>query len=256
MFRPRIIPVVLIDEHGQAVKSIKFRKRNYLGDPVNMVNIFNEFRIDELVLLDISASNRNRLISLDLLADIATEAKMPFSVGGGISSLNDIREILSTGAEKVVIGTAALERPEFVREAASQFGSSSIVVCIDVKKSILGSRLVRTRAGQRKIGLNPLEAASLMEEMGAGEIIIQSMDHDGVMGGYDLILTEAIADAVGVPVIALGGAGKLEHMKDAYASTNVSALASGSLFCFQNSERGVLVNYPNKAILNTFRNLR
>jgi cyclase len=256
MFRPRIIPVMLIDESGNAVKSINFRKKIYLGDPVNAVSIFNTFRVDELVLLDIAATQSNRLISMKLLADIAAEAKMPFSVGGGVSSLKDVQQILSAGAEKVVISTAGIESPEFIREAAARFGSSTIVVCIDVKRDLFGRNVVRTRSGYSKHKINPLETAILMEKMGAGEIIIQSIDCDGAMNGYDIDLIGSIASMVSLPVIALGGAGDINHMKDAYARTNVSALASGSLFSFKNSERGVLINYPNKQILNSFRNIR
>jgi cyclase len=256
MFRPRIIPVILINNDGHAVKSINFRKKIDLGDPVNMVSIFNSFRVDELVLLDIDATIRGRLISLELLANIASEAKMPFSVGGGVTSLDDIRNILSMGAEKVVISSAGLTRPEFVREAAERFGSSSIMVCIDVQKNLFGGQNVRTRSGSMKLNLQPLEAALQMEKMGAGEIIIQSIDRDGTMNGYDLETLKAVACAVSVPVIALGGAGRLEDMKEAYAVTHASALASGSLFCFQDRQRGVLVNYPDKEALRSFREVR
>jgi cyclase len=256
MFRPRIIPVILIDENGNAVKSIRFQRKIDLGDPVNAVSIFNAFRVDELVLLDIAATKYSRLISLDLMADIASEAKMPFSVGGGVSTLDDIRQILSNGAEKVVISSAGLERPEFVREATERFGSSSIVVCIDVKTNFLGRQTVRTRSNGRKLDMSPLDAALMMERMGVGELIVQSIDQDGAMNGYDLSLTNAISSAVGVPVIALGGAGLFAHMKEAYANTNASAFASGSLFCFQNRERGVLINYPSKATLGSFREIR
>ena len=256
MFRPRIIPVILIDENGHSVKSIKFRKKIDLGDPVNMVSIFNSFRVDELVLLDIAATKNKRLISIDLMADIASEAKMPFAVGGGISTLDDIRKILSTGAEKVVISTAGLERPEFIREAADKFGSSSIMVCIDVQKNLFGKETVRTRAGTNRVSMSPQEAALQMEKMGAGEIIIQSIDQDGAMNGYNLALTNSIASTVGVPVIAVGGAGCLDDMKEAYAKTHASAFASGSLFCFQDLNRGVLINYPTKTQLDSFRNIR
>ena len=256
MFRPRIIPVILIDENGHSVKSIKFRKKIDLGDPVNMVSIFNSFRVDELILLDIAATKNKRLISLDLMADIASEAKMPFAVGGGISTLDDIRKILSTGAEKVVISTAGLERPEFIREATERFGSSSIVVCIDVQKNFFGIEAVRTRAGTNKLNISAQKAALQMEKMGAGEIIIQSINSDGTMNGYNLALTNSIASTVGVPVIALGGAGCLDDMKEAYAKTQASAFASGSLFCFQDSNRGVLINYPSKTQLGSFRNIR
>lgn len=256
MFRPRIIPVLLIDSRGHAVKSIKFKKRVDLGDPVNTVSIFNALRVDELVLLDIDATNSRRLISLDLLAAIATEARMPFSVGGGVTCLEDIRKILTIGAEKVVISTAAIERLEFVGEAADQFGSSSVIVCLDVKSNFFGKKEIYINSGKRNTKLSPLAAALLMEKMGAGEILIQSIDNDGKMDGYDFALVAEISSSVGIPVIALGGAGNLNHMIDLYSSTYVSALAAGSLFVFQNNERGVLVNYPQLQDLNCFRGLR
>jgi cyclase len=256
MFRPRIIPVVLIDGRGHAIKTLKFKKRIDLGDPINTVSIFNAFKVDELVLLDIDAPNSRRCISLDLLADIASEARMPFSVGGGITSLDDIRSILSIGAEKVVISSAAIDRPEFIREAAEKFGSSSIIVCIDVKRSFFGNKEVYINSGKRNTKLNPLATALLMEKMGAGEILLQSIDHDGQMNGYDIQLISEVSSAVGIPVIALGGAKDLQSMMELYRSTYVSALAAGSLFVFQNSERGVLVNYPTKQDLNCFRDLR
>jgi imidazole glycerol-phosphate synthase subunit HisF len=256
MFRPRVIPVLSIGGDGHAVKTIKFKKRIDLGDPVNSVSLFNSFRVDELVLLDIDATKENRTISFDLLADIASEAKMPFSVGGGVRSLADIRKILSSGAEKVVISSAAAARPEFVREAAEKFASSSIVVCIDVKKTLFGKEAVWAESGKKKLDSSPREFALLMEKMGAGEIIIQSIDHDGAMTGYDDALIKDISAAVSVPVIALGGAGRLDHMTQLYASSSVSALAAGSLFCFQNADRGVLINYPSKEQLRRFMRLR
>ena len=202
------------------------------------------------MLLDTQATKDSRLISLDLLNDIASEAKMPFAVGGGINSLKDIRSILSMGAEKVVISSEALVNPGFLREAADQFGSSSIMVCMDVKTSILGKKQVQISSNGTKLSLLPMEAAKLVEENGAGELILQSVDRDGVMEGYDEVLINEISDALSIPVIALGGAGTLQHMKDLYKSSNVSALASGSTFVFQDKERGVLVNYPSTEELN------
>lgn len=256
MFRPRVIPVVLIEGDGHAVKTVRFKRRIDLGDPVNTVSLFNAFRVDELVLLDIDATRSRRMISLPLLADIASEAKMPFSVGGGIRTLEDIRRVLSLGAEKVVLSSIAAERPEFVREAAAQFGSSSIVVCMDVKKTLLGKRVVSPTSRKRPVRESPREFAMLMEEMGAGEVIAQSVDNDGAMNGYDRALLAEISSCLSVPVIALGGAGDLDHLLDLYRSTHVSALAAGSLFVFQNSDRGVLINYPSNAQLRRFVNLR
>lgn len=256
MYRPRVIPVVLIEASGHAVKTQKFKRRIDLGDPVNTVSLFNSFRVDELVLLDVDATRSRRMISLSLLADIASEAKMPFSVGGGIRSLEDIRKVLSIGAEKIVLSSIAAERPQFVREAADKFGSSSIVVCMDVKRSFFGKLGVYAESGRRALPMAPREFALLMEKMGAGELIVQSIDHDGVMKGYDTALLSEISDALSVPVIALGGAGRLDHLLDVYAATQVSALAAGSLFVFQDAERGVLINYPSKDQLRRFVRLR
>ncbi|MBX3205826.1 MAG: imidazole glycerol phosphate synthase subunit HisF [Labilithrix sp.] len=255
MYRPRIIAVVLVDG-THAVKTVRFKRRIDLGDPVNTVSLFNAFRVDELVLLDIDATKSRRTIAFSLLADIASEAKMPFSVGGGIRTLEDIREVLSLGAEKVVLSTVAAQRPEFVREAAARFGSSSIIVCMDVKRSFFGSVGVWLASERRQLRRSPLEFARLMEEMGAGELIVQSVDNDGMMTGYDQPLLSEVSATLNIPVIALGGAGRLEHCLDVYAATHVSALASGSLFVFQNSERGVLINYPSREQLRRFVNVR
>lgn len=256
MYRPRVIPVILLDEHGHAVKTQHFGKRVDLGDPVNAVSLFNAFRVDELVLLDIDAAPQRRTTPANLLADIASEAKMPFSVGGGIRTLDDIRRMLALGAEKVILSSAAIERPDFVREAATNFGSSSIMVCIDAKKRFLGKKSLFNASKRRHESWTPLDFARLMEEKGVGELIVQSVDKDGAMGGYDTELIEEISAQVSVPVVALGGAGKFEHLVQLYAQTTVSALAAGSLFVFQDENRGVLINYPNAENLKRFRGIR
>lgn len=255
MYRPRLIPVLLIDG-THAVKTVRFKRRIDLGDPVNTVSLFNAFRVDELVLLDIDASRSGRTISPSLLADIASEAKMPFSVGGGIRTLEDIRRVLSAGAEKVVVSSIAAQRPEFVREAADRFGSSSIIVCMDVRTTLFGKAVVCIESGKRKLPTAPRDFARRMEEMGAGELIVQSIDNDGMMTGYDKPLLADISASLSIPVIALGGAGRLDHCLEAYGSTHVSALAAGSLFVFQNADRGVLINYPTRDQLRRFVNVR
>ena len=256
MFRPRIIPVILIGEHGHAVKSIKFKKKIDLGDPINAVSIFNSFEVDELVLLDINATPEQRKISIDFLKDIAIEARMPFSVGGGISTLDDIRNILQTGAEKVIIGTQALKNPLFIKDASERFGSSSIIVCIDIKKDFFGREFAYVNAGKINTKLSSIEASSLMEEMGAGEIIIQSIDQDGMMKGFDTSLLQQTADNVSVPTIGLGGGGTLEDMLEVYKCSNISAIACGSSFVFQDRNRGVLIIYPAKEDLRLFQGIK
>lgn len=255
MYRPRLIPVLLIDGL-QAVKTIRFDKRINLGDPVNAVSIFNSFRVDELVVLDIGASKAGRVPNLGLLRDIASEARMPFSVGGGIVDCTQVGEILALGAEKVVISTAAIRDPAFVRDAVGAFGSSSISACIDVGRDWLKRSVVRTRSGTDKVGGSPLEVAMQLQDLGVGEIILQSIERDGMRAGYDLALVAQLSEAIEVPIVALGGAGNLQHMRDAYGATHVNALASGSFFCFKGAGHGVLISYPGTADLDTFRNLR
>ena len=245
MFRPRIIPVLLLNDN-HLVKSKRFKDYRYIGDPINAVRIFNELVADELVILDIAATKNNRVISLDLVKDIGEEANMPFCVGGGIRELSRIREIISAGAEKVIIGSYAVVNPGFIREAADEFGSSTITVCIDVKKKMFGKEQAWTVNGSKASGFDPLEFALLMEKNGAGEIIVQSIENDGEMKGYDLPLISRIAEQVKIPVIALGGAGSVNDLKKAYHEANATGLAAGSLFVYYGPNKGVLINYPEK----------
>jgi cyclase len=249
MFRPRIIPVLLLKDLA-LVKSVGFKNFKYIGDPINAVKIFNDLKADELVFLDITASKENRLISLDFVKDVGEEANMPFAVGGGIRSIEDIRKIISAGAEKVVINSYAAENPDFIKEASDTFGSSTIVVCIDVKKKLFGGLQTWTLNGSKSTKFSPVEFARLMEEKGAGEVIIQSIEKDGTMEGYDLDLIKSISESVNIPVVALGGAGKLIHLEEGYQKGFVNGLAAGSLFVYQGAKRGVLINYPSKSEIN------
>lgn len=245
MFRPRIIPILLIQDKA-LVKSIQFKKHKYIGDPINAVKIFNDLKADELVFLDINASRQKRLISVDFVKTLSEETNMPFAVGGGITSILDIQKLIAAGAEKVVLSHAALENPNFVAEAVQSFGSSTITICMDVKKNIFGKQKLYSKNGTKAHKYSPIEFAQLMTEKGAGEIIIQSIDQDGTMEGYDLELIREIAKAVSIPVVALGGAGSFQDLKVAYTVGNANALAAGSLFVFQGKKRGVLINYPEK----------
>jgi cyclase len=245
MFRPRVIPVLLLRNLG-LVKSIKFKDYRYIGDPINAVKIFNDLKADELVFLDINASNEKRKISLDFVRKVGDECNMPFSVGGGIRTIEDIREILNSGAEKVVINSAAAENPEFVRIASEEFGSSTIVVCIDVKKKILGNNVVWIYSGSKMTTLDPVTYAKTISEKGAGEIIIQNISSDGMMQGYDINLISEISNSVTIPVIACSGAGNLEDLKSAIVKGNASAAAAGSFFVYFGPRRAVLINYPSQ----------
>lgn len=244
MFRPRIIPVLLLKNQG-LVKSVGFKNPRYIGDPINAVKIFNDLKADELVFLDILASREKRPISLEFIKRVGEEANMPFAAGGGISTLEQIQAIISTGAEKVVINTQAVLNPDFIRYASDTFGSSTIAVCIDVKKRFAGKEQTWVFGGKKPTGIGPVEFAQLIEEKGAGEIIIQSIERDGTMSGYDIPLIRKISEAVKIPVVALGGAGNIRHMEQAYREGYANGLAAGSMFVYHGARNGILINYPD-----------
>lgn len=246
MFRPRLIPVLLL-KNNALVKSVKFKNYNYIGDPINAVKIFNELKADELVLLDIDATSENRRISSEVIKRVGEEANMPFSVGGGISSIEDIKNVIACGAEKAILSSHAIKNPSLVKEAAEYFGSSSIVVCMDVKKKLFGkSSYVHIQNGKQATKYKPVDLAKIFEEMGAGEIIIQSISRDGTMEGFDIELIKSISNAVTIPTVALGGAGSMNDFKEAYNEGYVNGIAAGSFFVYQGSNKGVLISYPSK----------
>jgi imidazole glycerol-phosphate synthase subunit HisF len=249
MFRPRVIPVLLLKGKG-LIKSVQFKNHRYIGDPINAVRIFNDLKADELVFLDILAGKENRTISLDFIKKVGEEANMPFAAGGGISEIDHIRRILSAGAEKVIINTYAGLNPDFIKIAADTFGSSSIVVCMDIKENFRGKQKVYISNGRKKTIWNPEEYARLIQEMGAGELIVQSILNDGKMSGYDIRLLEKICKAVTIPVIALGGAGKNKDFRTAVKEGYASAVAAGSMFVYHGARRGILINYPSGEELN------
>jgi imidazole glycerol-phosphate synthase subunit HisF len=249
MFRPRIIPVLLLQNLG-IVKSVKFKNYRYIGDPINAVKLFNDLGADELAFLDILASREHRSISLDFVRRVGDEANMPFSVGGGIASIKEIQQTIAAGAEKVILNTAAIINPSFVKEASQEFGSSTIVVSMDVKHNFFGKELVYIYSGNKATKYDPVSLARLMEEMGAGEIIITSIEKDGTMQGYDIPLIRKVSEAVRIPVVASGGAGSYNDLKNAITEGYASAAAAGSLFVFHGPRRAVLINYPEKAQLN------
>jgi cyclase len=245
MYRPRLIPVLLLQNKG-LVKSVRFKNHRYIGDPINAVRIFNDLKADELVFIDILATKERRTISVDFIKNVGEEANMPFSAGGGIRTLEDIRKILEAGAEKVILNTIAGENPGFIREAADTFGSSTIAVCIDIKNDFWNKERVWIKAGTKALHLIPELFAKQMEETGAGEIIIQSIDNDGTMKGYNINLVKKIAESVTIPVVALGGAGNLDHMIYLNTLVSLNGLAAGSMFVYHGERRAVLVNYPER----------
>ena len=253
MFRPRVIPLLLLKNKG-LVKSVKFSDYTYIGDPINAVKIFNDLKADELVLLDIMATKEKRSIDLDFVREVGDEANMPVAVGGGIQTIRQIKDIINAGAEKVVINAAAIRNPGFIKAASEEFGSSTIVVAIDVKKKFLGRRQVYTEGGSRATGLDPVQWAQEMEANGAGELLVTSIEHDGLMQGYDLPLISSLAAAVDIPVVAAGGAGRLTDFKAAVQTAHASAVAAGSLFVYHGPRKAVLVNYPKSTDLITLFN--
>jgi len=251
MIRPRVIPALLLKGKG-LVKTVKFKDPKYLGDPINIVRIFNDKEVDELVLLDITATPENRGPQFELLKNITSEVFIPLAYGGGIRSMDDVRKLLSIGIEKLIMNTSAVENSSLIRETADHAGSQAVVASIDVKKNFLGKYEVFTRCGQKKTGLDPVKHAIEMEKMGVGEIIINSIDRDGTMQGYDLDLVRKVSDAVGVPVVACGGAGNLTHVSEVIKHGHASAAAAGSIFVFQGPLRGVLISYPTPKELKEF----
>jgi imidazole glycerol-phosphate synthase subunit HisF len=246
----RIIPSLLLKDKG-LVKGINFSNYKYVGDPINTVRIFNDKEVDELFFFDISATEEKREISFSLIKKLANECFMPFAVGGGINSIEYISKLIKLGVEKVSINTHAVENPDFISESAGIFGSQAIVVSIDVKKSINGNYNILTHSGKKHQSICPLNHAKLMEQKGAGELILNSIDNDGTQNGYDKELIKMITDAVNIPVIAGGGAGELKHFVELYKDANVSAATGGSFFVFHGKLNAVLISYPTKKQLSS-----
>lgn len=249
MLITRVIPCLLL-RRAALVKSVRFKNPTYVGDPINTVRIFNEKEVDELVFLDITATVESRPPPLDLIAEISQECFMPFGYGGGIRTLEDVRKVLATGAEKAIINTAAWKQPELITEAARQFGSQSIIASVDVKRSLFGKPRVVVASAKENTKLDPVTYAKRMEDLGAGEILLTSVDREGTFAGYDLELVRQVAQAVRIPVVANGGAGNLQHLREVVRTGGASAAAAGSLFVFQGSHRAVLINYPEREELD------
>jgi imidazole glycerol-phosphate synthase subunit HisF len=231
MLAKRIIPCLDV-KSGRVVKGVRFLQLRDAGDPVGIACVYDREGADELCFLDITASHENREIILDIVARTADQVFMPLTVGGGINKVEDIRKLLKAGADKVSINTGAVNRPEFVREAAETFGSQCIVVAVDAKR-VNGRWEVFTHGGRNPTGMDACDWAQKMEKYGAGEILLTSMDRDGTKAGYDLELTRAVSDAVGIPVIASGGVGNLEHIYDGLTQGKASAALAASIFHYQ-----------------------
>ncbi len=241
---PRIIPALLLRNRG-LVKSIKFKDYKYIGDPINAVRIFNDKEVDEICLLDIEASRQNREPDYKLIEEIGAEAFVPFAYGGGIKSLGQAKRIFKLGAEKIILNTQAIENPSLISEISNYVGSQSVVVSVDIKKNFLGSYKLYVHRKNDMAKIDYKEYIRKITELGAGEIILNSVDQDGVMNGMDIKLINIIAQETNIPVIAMGGAASLNHIKEAI-DNGASAVAAGSMFVFHGKHKAVLINYPDR----------
>lgn len=245
---PRVIPCLLLQGSG-LVKTIRFKNPTYLGDPRNSIKIFNEKEVDELVFLDIGATKEKRGPNFNLISEITDECFMPLGYGGGITKLQHMERLFKLGVEKVIVNTHAAKNLGFINEAAKIFGSQSIVVSVDVKRSLFGKLSVKTNAGKKNTNFHPVDYAKQIENAGAGEIFMNSIDLDGSMEGFDLEAIKKITEAVAIPVVACGGAGHTKDLGRAIKEGGASAVAAGSLFVFHGKHRGVLINFPERRIL-------
>ncbi len=250
MLAPRVIPVLLL-EGRRLVKTIRFAQPRYLGDPMNAVRIFNQKEVDELILLDITATEENRGPQFDFIQEIVSEAFMPVCYGGGVQSLAQMERLFKLGVEKVSLGSAAAALPGLVSEAAAAFGSQSVVVCIDHKSRLRGGQKVVINRGRRELAGLPADFAQAVADAGAGEVLLQSVDRDGTMQGYDLVLLAEVAARVRTPVVVCGGAGSMADFSAAIRA-GAAGVAAGSMFVFQGRLRAVLISYPSRAELAQF----
>ena len=248
MLTTRVIPCLLLHNAG-LVKTVRFNRPTYIGDPINAVKIFNEKEVDELIFLDIQATSKRRQPQFTVIEEIANECFMPFCYGGGVREIDTMKTLFRLGAEKVSINSYAVENPDFIRQAAEMFGSQSVVVALDVKKNFWGTSTVVTHSATRKTGLDPVAFARDMESKGAGELLITSVDRDGTRQGYDLDLLQRISAAVNIPVIACGGAATLDDFVDAVDIGGAAAVAAGSLFVYYGKHQAVLINYPERTVV-------
>ena len=248
MLRVRIIPALLL-KGGSLVKTVRFKNPGYIGDPINTVRIFNELEVDELTFLDISATPEAKEPDFKLLREIADECFMPLSYGGGIQNFETAAKIFDIGFEKVVLNNITHQSPELITQIANHYGSQAVVVSIDVKKSLFGRYEVVTKSATYSTGKKAVEWAKEVENLGAGEILLTSVDREGTWTGFDIELTQRVADSVNIPVIAHGGAGSVEHIGQVVREGKASAVALGSMVVYQKKGMGVLVNFPDKTEL-------
>ncbi|MFO1300096.1 MAG: AglZ/HisF2 family acetamidino modification protein [Burkholderiaceae bacterium] len=247
MYRARVIPCLLVRGNG-LVKTRRFKDAVYVGDPVNAIRIFSEKEVDEIAVLDIDASREGREPNYELISEMAGEAFMPMAYGGGVRTLDQVRRLIRSGVEKVVVNTAATESTDLLTEAAAVFGSQAVVGAVDVKRTFLGGYKVVARSATVDVKESLEDHVRRLADAGAGEILLTSVDRDGMMNGYDLDLVKRVAQCVSVPLVACGGAGTIEHLSQAIRE-GASAVCAGSMFVFHGKHRAVLINYPKEALL-------
>lgn len=247
MLYPRIIPCLLVHKKG-LYKTVKFKDHKYVGDPINAVKIFNEKEVDELVVLDIDATTHGHEPDYKMIENLAVECRMPLCYGGGIKTRTQAERIFGLGVEKIALSSVAMENPAIVSELAGRVGNQSVVVVMDVKKRpIIGKYEVCTHNGTKPTGKSPVDVAIAMEKAGAGEIVVNSIDLDGAMKGYDLNLINRIREVISTPMTVLGGAGALDDIRAVIKQHGIIGAAAGSLFVFKGKYRAVLINYPNRS---------
>jgi len=245
MLRPRIIPSLLIHDSG-LVKTVNFKKPKYLGDPINAVKIFNEKAVDELAIFDIDATVLGKEPNYSLLERLASQSMMPLCYGGGVKTVEQAQRIFSLGIEKIALSLAVIQNPKLITQIADRVGSQSVIVVLDVKKKLLGGYEVYTHNGKKATGINPINFVVEAQKLGAGEIVINSIDRDGVMKGYDLELIAKIREKISLPMTVLGGAGSLKDIETVIDKHGVIGVAAGSLFVFKGPYKAVLINYPTQ----------
>jgi cyclase len=245
MLRPRIIPSLLLHDKG-LVKTINFKSHKYVGDPINAVRIFNEKEVDELAIFDIDATVLNKEPDYILIEKLANQSRMPLCYGGGVKTVEQAQKIFGLGIEKIALSSVLIQNPELVTEIAERVGSQSVIVVLDIKKKLLGGYEVYTHNGKKSTAINPIKFAKELERLGAGEIIINSIDQDGMMNGFDLSLIDKIAETISIPMTVLGGAGSISDIKKVIDKHRVIGVAAGSLFVFKGVYKAVLINYPNR----------
>lgn len=248
MLRTRVIPVLLL-RNESLVKTVRFGKFAYVGDPCNTVRVFNELEVDELLFLDITATYEKRLPNFKVLIDIADECFMPLGYGGGVHSLDHAKLIFDIGFEKIVVNTYAVEQIGFITQLADHYGCQAIVASIDVKRNFWGKNTVRTHSGKKDTHVDPVVWAKELEQRGAGEILLTCIEREGTWNGFDLDFIQLVTSQVNIPVIAHGGAGSIRHIGEVVHQAGASAVALGSMVVFQKKRMGVLVNFPDKGEL-------